>query len=71
MVASLGQPAPTVPQLALSCEPTVDITKGPSSDKPVVSLEAHMDGSWSQATIYSQSPQPGGLSEAQNLIRWI
>lgn len=45
MVASLGQPAGTVPQLDPSCEPTIDITKGPSSDKPVVvSLVAHLDG---------------------------
>lgn len=46
MVASLGQPAATVPQLELSCEPTIDITKAPSSDnKPVVvSLVAHRDG---------------------------
>ncbi|GAA6222461.1 vertebrate ancient opsin-like [Lates japonicus] len=46
MVASLGQPATTVPQLGPSFEPTIDITKGPSSDiKPVVvSLVAHFDG---------------------------
>ncbi|XP_013880176.1 vertebrate ancient opsin isoform X2 [Austrofundulus limnaeus] len=45
MVASLGQHAATVPQLDPSCEPTIDITKGPSSDKPVVvSLVAHLDG---------------------------
>lgn len=47
MVASLGQPAATIPQLGPSVEPTVDITKGPSSDvhKPVVvSLVAHFDG---------------------------
>ncbi|XP_037837663.1 vertebrate ancient opsin [Kryptolebias marmoratus] len=45
MVASLGQPAATMPQLGPSCEPTIDITKGPSSDKPVVvSLVAHLDG---------------------------
>lgn len=45
MVASLGQPAATVPQLGLSCEPTIDITKAPSSDnKPVVvSLVAHRE----------------------------
>lgn len=48
MVASLGQPATTLPQLGPSCEPTVDITKAPSSDiKPVVvSLVAHCDGWW-------------------------
>ncbi|XP_023154023.1 vertebrate ancient opsin-like [Amphiprion ocellaris] len=46
MVASLGQPAATLPQLGPSCEPTIDITKAPSSDnKPVVvSLVAHFDG---------------------------
>ncbi|XP_069020744.1 pinopsin-like [Embiotoca jacksoni] len=46
MVASLGQPAATVPQLNPSCEPTIDVTKPPSSDnKPViVSLVAHFDG---------------------------
>lgn len=47
MVASLGQPAETVPQLGPSFEATNDITKLPSSDinKPVVvSLVAHFDG---------------------------
>ncbi|XP_026169720.1 teleost multiple tissue opsin a [Mastacembelus armatus] len=47
MVASLGQPAATVPQLGPSFEPTIDITKGPSSDinnPVVVSLVAHYDG---------------------------
>lgn len=47
MVASLGQPAATVPQLGPSFEATNDITKPPSSDinKPVVvSLVAHFDG---------------------------
>lgn len=46
MVASLGEPAATVPQLRPSHEPTMDITKAPSSDnKPVVvSLVAHLDG---------------------------
>ena len=47
MVASLGQPAATIPQLGPLADPTVDITKGPSSDinKPVVvSLVAHFDG---------------------------
>nr|XP_019961266.1 PREDICTED: pineal opsin-like [Paralichthys olivaceus] len=46
MVASLGQPAATLPQLGPSFELTNDITKAPSSDiKPaVVSLVAHFDG---------------------------
>ncbi|KAM9322891.1 vertebrate ancient opsin-like [Pholidichthys leucotaenia] len=46
VVASLGQHAATVPQLNPSGEPTIDITKAPSSDiKPVVvSLEAHCEG---------------------------
>ncbi|XP_038574508.1 vertebrate ancient opsin-like [Micropterus salmoides] len=47
MVASLGQPAATVPQLDPSFEPSNDVTKPPSSDfnKPViVSLVAHFDG---------------------------
>ncbi|XP_020795213.1 vertebrate ancient opsin-like [Boleophthalmus pectinirostris] len=49
MVASLGQPAVTVPQLRPCFEPTNDITKAPSSDintnKPVVvSLVAHLEG---------------------------
>lgn len=47
MVASLGQPAATMPQLCPSFEATNDITKAPSSDtnKPVVvSLVAHFDG---------------------------
>ncbi|XP_047444467.1 vertebrate ancient opsin-like [Mugil cephalus] len=45
MVASLGEPAVTIPQLGPSREPTMDITKAPSSDnKPVVmSLVAHFD----------------------------
>uniref|UniRef100_A0AAV2JR66 G-protein coupled receptors family 1 profile domain-containing protein n=1 Tax=Knipowitschia caucasica TaxID=637954 RepID=A0AAV2JR66_KNICA len=47
MVASLGQPAITVPQLGCSFEPTIDITKPQSSDivnQPVVvSLVAHVD----------------------------
>lgn len=49
MVASLGQPAATLPQLGPSVEPTIDFTKGPSSDinQPVVvSLVAEADGSW-------------------------
>lgn len=59
MVASLGQPAATVPQLDPSCEPTIDITKGPSSDKPVVvSLVAHLDVWWLASAMKSQSPQP-------------
>ncbi|XP_014824180.1 PREDICTED: pineal opsin-like, partial [Poecilia mexicana] len=47
MVASLGQPAATVPQLDPSCEPTIDLTKAPSSyNQPVVvvSLVAHFEG---------------------------
>lgn len=46
MVASLGQPVTTVPQLGPFFEPTIDVTKAPSSDiKPVVvSLVAHFDG---------------------------
>ncbi|KAF7666425.1 hypothetical protein LDENG_00106060 [Lucifuga dentata] len=47
MVASLGQPVNTVPQPGPTFEPTIDITKGPSSDihLPVrVSLVAHFDG---------------------------
>ncbi|KAM6989633.1 teleost multiple tissue opsin a [Tautogolabrus adspersus] len=47
MVASLGQPATTIPQLGPSYEPTIDVTRPPSSDfnKPVVvSLVAHFDG---------------------------
>ncbi|XP_041660018.1 vertebrate ancient opsin-like [Cheilinus undulatus] len=47
MVASLGQPATTIPQLGPSYEPTMDITRPPSSDinKPVVvSLVTHFDG---------------------------
>ncbi|XP_027877206.1 vertebrate ancient opsin-like [Xiphophorus couchianus] len=47
MVASLGQPAATVPQLGPSCEPTIDFTKAPSSyNQPVVvvSLVAHSEG---------------------------
>ncbi|KAK2822045.1 hypothetical protein Q5P01_022110 [Channa striata] len=47
MVATLGQPAAEVPQLGRSFEPTIDITKPPSSDihQPVVvSLVAHTDG---------------------------
>lgn len=47
MVASLGQPAAAVPQLGASFEPTIDVTKAPSSDinKPVIiSLVAHVDG---------------------------
>ncbi|XP_068604695.1 vertebrate ancient opsin-like [Brachionichthys hirsutus] len=45
MVASLGQPADSIPQLDPSFEATNDITRGPSSDinKPVV-LVAHFDG---------------------------
>ncbi|XP_034558134.1 vertebrate ancient opsin-like [Notolabrus celidotus] len=46
MVASLGQPATTIPQLG-SYEPTIDVTRPPSSDihKPVVvSLVTHFDG---------------------------
>ncbi|XP_042353362.1 vertebrate ancient opsin-like [Plectropomus leopardus] len=46
MVASLGQPVAMIPQLDPSVEPTIDVTKGPSSDinKPVVvSLVAHFD----------------------------
>ncbi|XP_061654337.1 vertebrate ancient opsin-like isoform X1 [Phyllopteryx taeniolatus] len=47
MVASLGQPAAGVPRLSPSLEPTLDVTKAPSSDinQPVVvSLVAHFDG---------------------------
>ncbi|CAB1425450.1 unnamed protein product [Pleuronectes platessa] len=46
MVASLGQPATTLPQLGPPFEPTNDITKASSSDnKPAaVSLVAHFDG---------------------------
>lgn len=47
MVASLGRPAATVPQLGPSFDATNDITRPPSSDtnKPVVvSLAAHCDG---------------------------
>ncbi|XP_037643425.1 vertebrate ancient opsin-like [Sebastes umbrosus] len=46
MVASLGQPVSTMPQLGPSVEPTIDVTRGPSSDnnKPVVSLVAHFNG---------------------------
>ncbi|XP_020508054.1 vertebrate ancient opsin-like [Labrus bergylta] len=47
MVASLGQPATTMPQLGPAYEPTIDVTRPPSSDinKPVVvSLVAHFDG---------------------------
>ncbi|CAJ1071695.1 vertebrate ancient opsin-like [Xyrichtys novacula] len=47
MVASLGQPATTIPQLGPSYEPTIDVTRPPSSDinKPViVSLVTHFDG---------------------------
>ncbi|XP_034039267.1 teleost multiple tissue opsin a [Thalassophryne amazonica] len=44
MVASLGEPAAALPEL--SAEPTIDVTKAPSSDlnKPVImSLVAHFD----------------------------
>lgn len=54
MVASLGQPAATMPQLGPSFEATNDITKAPSSDtnKPVVvSLVAHFDGWWLATTL--------------------
>ncbi|XP_029971009.1 pineal opsin-like [Salarias fasciatus] len=45
MVASLGPPAATLPQLDPSCEPTIDISRAASSDKPAaVSLVAHFDG---------------------------
>ncbi|XP_073347859.1 vertebrate ancient opsin-like [Pagrus major] len=47
MVASLGHPAATMPQLGPSYEATNDVTKAPSSDvnQPVVvSLVAHFDG---------------------------
>ncbi|KAM4727834.1 teleost multiple tissue opsin a [Anableps anableps] len=47
MVASLGQPAATVPQLGPSYELPIDLTKPPSSDNQpvvVVSLVAHFDG---------------------------
>lgn len=47
MVASLGRPAATIPQLGPSFDATNDITKPPSSDnnKPVVVLlAAHCDG---------------------------
>ncbi|XP_070775081.1 teleost multiple tissue opsin a [Enoplosus armatus] len=48
MVASLDQPATTMPQLGPSFEPTNDVTKAPSSEisnKPVVvSMVAHFDG---------------------------
>lgn len=54
MVASLGQPAATMPQLGPSFEATNDITRAPSSDtnKPVVvSLVAHFDGWWLATTL--------------------
>lgn len=54
MVASLGQPAATMPQLGPSFEATNDITKAPSSDtnQPVVvSLVAHFDGWWLATTL--------------------
>nr|XP_020479761.1 pinopsin-like isoform X1 [Monopterus albus] len=47
MVASLGRPDAALPQLGPSVEPTINITKAPSSDinKPVVvSLVAHFNG---------------------------
>ncbi|TNN81446.1 hypothetical protein EYF80_008218 [Liparis tanakae] len=47
MVASLGEPVATIPQLDPSVEPTADVTKGPSSETNtpvVVSLVAHIDG---------------------------
>ncbi|XP_061588967.1 vertebrate ancient opsin-like [Cololabis saira] len=46
MVASLGPPVATMPQLRPSCERTIDVTKAPSSDHKhvVVSLVAHFDG---------------------------
>ncbi|XP_036938620.1 vertebrate ancient opsin-like [Acanthopagrus latus] len=47
MVASLGQPAATMPQLGPSFEVSNDVTKAPSSDANlpvVVSLVAHFDG---------------------------
>lgn len=47
VVASLGRPVATIPQLGPSVEPTIDVTGGPSSDnnKPViVSLVAQCDG---------------------------
>ncbi|KAK9538841.1 hypothetical protein VZT92_003989 [Zoarces viviparus] len=46
MAAFLGQPVATISQLGPSVEPTIDVTRGPSSDlnKPVVSLVAHFDG---------------------------
>lgn len=47
MVASLGRPATTVPQLGPSFEATNDITKLPSSDNrpaAAVEAEAHRDG---------------------------
>ncbi|XP_076000852.1 teleost multiple tissue opsin a, partial [Genypterus blacodes] len=46
MVASLGQPATTVPQLGPNCDPTADISKDPSSgihQPVVVSLVAQYD----------------------------
>lgn len=63
MVASLGQPAATMPQLGASFEATNDVTKAPSSDanQPVVvSLVAHFDG-WLLAFNHkkSQRPKPG------------
>eukprot|EP00064_Thunnus_orientalis_P010895 superscaffoldBa00001519_g10924 len=56
MVASLGQPAATVPQLGPAFEPTIDITKAPSSDnKPVVvSLVAHFDGSTGRQIAFTE-----------------
>lgn len=75
MVASLGQPAATMPQLGPSFEATNDVTRAPSSDidKPVVvSLVAHFDGWW-LATIVKSPKVPsqevinierGGLTEA-------
>lgn len=62
LVASLGQPATTVPQFATPAEPTIDATEGPTSDinKPVVvSLEAKYNGWWLATAEESQSPQIG------------
>lgn len=63
MVASLGQPAATMPQLGPSFEVSNDVTKAPSSDANlpvVVSLVAHFDGWWLAFDHEeSQRPQPG------------
>lgn len=69
MVASLGRPAATIPQLGPSFEATNDLTKGPSSDinKPVVvSLEAYCEG-WSRT---SQSTRGAGSDLRGSAGRW-